>query len=71
MAGWLHGIILRWEECTDSHGEDGKVDVLEDAWLTRESATLLSSLPLSQGLCQVWLSGEERAGGMCLLPAMS
>lgn len=74
MAGWLHGVILWWEECMDSHGEDGKVAYLcssrhvVDVW---DSPTLLSSLPLSQGLCQVQLSGEEQAGGMCLLPAMS
>lgn len=74
MAGWPHGITLQWEECVDSRGEDEKVAYpcssrhMVDV---QESPTLLSSLPLSQGLCQVWLSGEERAGGTCLLPAMS
>lgn len=62
MAGWPHGITLRWEECVDSHGEDEKVAYPCSSRRTvdvRESPTLLSSLPLSQGLCQVWLSGEE------------
>lgn len=74
MAGWLHSIILWWEEHMDSPGEDGKVAYPCSSRRVvdvQESPTLLSSLPLSQGLCQVRLSCEERAGGTCLLPAMS
>ena len=74
MAGWPRGIILRCEERADLYGEDGKVAYPCSSRRVvdvRESPTLLSSLPLSQGLCQVRLSGEERAGGTCLLPAMS
>lgn len=72
MAARHHPPVGR--ACADSRGEDGKVAYPCSSRRVvdmRESPTLLSSLPLSQDLCQVRLSSEERAGGRCLLPAMS
>lgn len=63
-----------WDGRTaSSRGEDGKIAepcssrCVVDMW---ESPTLLSSLPLSQGRWRVWVSGEERDRGRCLLPAV-